>query len=128
MTLASFSTLSLKLRFLLRAWRKRCPFCGDGFLYGEDGEIISTCKHCQSQLNVDAGESWFFLLLLDRALFIFPLIVLVYFEVHRFSLGLFLFLAATIFFLLFKTTKNRNALAFAAMRIQGCPSCKTIQK
>jgi len=37
------------------------------------------CELCNINFNEENGDNWFFLLIIDRALFIFPIIVAYYF-------------------------------------------------
>ena len=51
------------------------------------------CNNYGIDLIENNGDNWFFLLIVDRALFIFPIVVAFYFEIHPkmiISLSLFL--------------------------------------
>ena len=56
-------------------------------------KMNKACNNCGIDLIENNGDNWFFLLIVDRALFIFPIVVALYFEVHPkmiISLSLFL--------------------------------------
>lgn len=71
----------------LRAWataigygaRGRCPRCGDAPLFERWNRVRPRCTACGLRYLLNQGDPWVFLLVLDRAVFIFPPIVVIYF-------------------------------------------------
>lgn len=80
-----------------------CPSCHKGKIHISWSKIKEHCSHCGFRFLEDNGDNWFFLLIIDRALFIFPIIIGYYFEISPKTLMLlsifllFFFLAATPF-------------------------------
>ena len=66
-------TPSLKT-LLVRGWRKRCPRCGEGRLFRRFNILHKSCSVCGLQYLEDQGALFGYLFLIDRALFLFPLI------------------------------------------------------
>ena len=56
-----------------------CPNCKNGEIFKTRFKINHECKSCEVNFIEDNGDNWFFLLIIDRALFIFPIIVAYYF-------------------------------------------------
>lgn len=72
-----------KLRTVLaRGWRRRCPRCGVGPIYQRWITLHDTCSHCGLRYLQDQGDLWGWLVAIDRALFILPLIVMIYFRIY----------------------------------------------
>src|SRR5687767_6424534 len=71
------------LRTLLaRGARKRCPQCGEGPLFRYYNVLHERCSVCGLKYLEDEGALFGYLFLLDRALFLFPLIAMIYFRLH----------------------------------------------
>jgi len=70
-------------RLWMRAIRfgaaRRCPRCGRGELFERWNHVRPECAACGLRYLLNHGDPWVFLLVLDRAVFIFPPIVLIYF-------------------------------------------------
>jgi len=82
---------------LARGWRRKCPRCGDGALFVKRLRLHKSCPACGLEYLHNQGDLWGYLLLLDRALFIFPLIVVVYFRVYNpYSLWFYGFVTALV--------------------------------
>ena len=94
-------------------WRRRCPHCGRGPLFERWLTMRDRCAVCQLRFLPNQGDAWGFLLLIDRACFIFPVIVALYFRLHAASLLLFSGFAAATLFLLIYTTPHRQGLCVA---------------
>lgn len=62
--------------------RRRCPHCGEGPIYRGWVKLHDRCNHCGLQFLSDQGDLWVYLVAVDRALFILPLIVLIYFRLY----------------------------------------------
>ena len=56
-----------------------CPNCKTGKIFRTRFKMNHECESCNVNFNEDNGDNWFFLLIIDRALFIFPIIVAYYF-------------------------------------------------
>jgi len=57
----------------------RCPNCGVGKLFLSWSKMNDRCSDCGIWFIERQGDHWFFLLFIDRGLFIFPIIVGYYF-------------------------------------------------
>lgn len=69
------------------------------------------CSNCGLLLLPDQGNLWAYPLALDRALFIFPLIVMIYLRLHVPAITWFSFFAALVFILEVGTLPQRNGMA-----------------
>jgi len=67
------------LRALRFGATRRCPRCGRGELFERWNRVRPTCSECGLRYLLNQGDPWVFLLVLDRAVFIFPPIVIIYF-------------------------------------------------
>ena len=65
---------------LARGWRKRCPHCGRGELFVKGVRLRERCEVCGIRFLRNQGDHWAFLLIVDRAAFILPLIAIIYFD------------------------------------------------
>ena len=74
-------TPSLKT-LLARGWRKRCPRCGEGRLFRRFNILHERCSVCGLQYLEEQGALFGYLFLIDRALFLSPLIVMIYFRLY----------------------------------------------
>ena len=73
-------------------------------------KMRNRCDSCKLQFFEDNGDNWFFLLIIDRALFIFPIIVAYYFD----SGPMFIVMLSLILLVLFIIfTPMRLGLSFA---------------
>lgn len=73
---------SLPLRTLLaRGWRKRCPRCGEGRLFKRLNVMHERCAVCGLRFLEDQGDLFGYLFVLDRVLFLVPLIGMVFLRV-----------------------------------------------
>ena len=45
-------------------------------------KMTKACNNCGIDLIENNGDNWFFLLIIDRALFIFPIVGAFYFQIH----------------------------------------------
>ena len=102
-----------KREALLRGLSKRCPHCGDGPLFAKRAALHSHCSACRLKFQLNSGDSWAFLIFVDRAVLIFPIVAALYFGL--FEIGILTFLAFTVsltgFFVL--TTPNRYGFCVA---------------
>ena len=103
-----------KLSALLwRGWRKKCPQCGDGGLYARWMKVRERCPVCGLVYLPNQGDLWGALVFLDRALFLIPFIVLVYFRLWHPNGIAFYVLSGGMLFLLIFTLPQRNGVALA---------------
>jgi uncharacterized protein (DUF983 family) len=62
-----------------RGIARRCPRCGQGKIFKRWVTLHDNCSACGLQYLRDQGDLWGYLLFVDRAMFIFPLVVMFYF-------------------------------------------------
>jgi uncharacterized protein (DUF983 family) len=67
---------------LARGARGRCPRCGHGALFVRWIKLHDQCAVCGLRYLANQGDLWGYLLFADRALFIFPIIVVLYFRLY----------------------------------------------
>ena len=73
-----------KLRTVLaRGMRRRCPQCGQGKVFKGWLKLHDRCDVCGLQFLNNQGDLWAYLVAVDRALFIFPLIIMIYFRLYN---------------------------------------------
>lgn len=99
-------------RAIARGWRRRCPHCGRGALFGEWGRHLHTCSSCGLVFERNPGDTWFFTIAFDR-LPIGVMVAFIYFGVatSRPLLGVLLFVALT--GILIWTSPNRWGVGIA---------------
>lgn len=98
---------------LWRGLRKRCPHCGRGPLFRGGIKLRDRCSECAIKLVRDQGDPYGFFVFLDRALFIFPIVVVGYFRLLGVNLvALTLFVAVDVL-LLIVTTPHRFGFCVA---------------
>lgn len=101
-----------RLRTLVfRGLMKTCPRCGGGPLFERWTRVRDRCPACDLQYLEDRGDPWAFLVLIDRGAFIFPIVVALYFGLHRTSFPLFLAFALGLGALFIYTTPNRYGVS-----------------
>jgi uncharacterized protein (DUF983 family) len=99
--------LSLALR---RGPRRRCPACGRGAVFQRWLTMHDRCSHCGLQYLRNQGDLWAYVLVVDRALFILPLVAMLYFRLYNpYSIWFILFAVALVGSL-FSTMPHRNAM------------------
>lgn len=104
----------LPLRTLLaRGFRKKCPRCGKGALFCGWNRLNDRCPVCDFKYLENEGDLWGYLLIVDRALFLFPIIVLLYFRLSNPNSGWFYLIGGTLVFLLVYTLPHRNGMNLA---------------
>lgn len=102
------------LRTLLRrGWRKKCPQCGQGDLYQRWLRLKDRCPVCGLQYLADQGDLMGPLMLLDRVLFIVPIVVFFFLKGWHPSLGAFAVFCGIMLFLFVYTVPNRNGVSVA---------------
>jgi len=100
-------------RFLARGFAKRCPRCGRGPLFVRGTRMRERCPDCDLLYLEDRGDPWAFLMIIDRVAFIFPLVVALYFGLHRASLASFIAFGTALGTLFVATTPNRYGISVA---------------
>ena len=102
------------LRTLLaRGWCKRCPRCGEGRLFRRYNILYERCSICGLQYLEEQGALFGYLFLIDRALFLAPLIVMIYFRLYVPGAGLFYASFVVLIFALFYTLPQRSGVGVA---------------
>ena len=102
---------SPKLKTVLaRGARRRCPRCGKGPIYKRWLTMHESCSACGIKYLENQGDLWGVLLALDRALFILPVIVMIYFRLYNPGSIWFIVFIATVFFGFIFTTPHRNGM------------------
>jgi uncharacterized protein (DUF983 family) len=98
---------------LARGWRRRCPHCGQGKIYKGWLEMNDRCPACDFKYLADQGDLWVYLVIIDRAVFLFPLVILIYFRLNNPDSVWFYGSSAAILFLLLYTFPHRNGVGLA---------------
>ena len=96
---------------LARGMRRKCPRCGQGALFKRWIALHERCAVCGLQYLRNQGDLWGYLLLVDRALFVFPLIVLIYFRLYNPYSVWFYVLAGALVAGLIVTLPHRNGMS-----------------
>jgi len=101
-----------RLRTVLwRGLRRRCPQCGRGLVFKGWIKMHDRCSACGLQYLPDQGDLWAYLVAIDRALFVFPLIVMIYFRLYVPDIRWFYTVAAGLLVLFVGTLPHRNGMA-----------------
>ena len=98
---------------MARGARKKCPRCGEGPLFRRYNIMHEHCSVCDLKYLEDQGALFGTLFLVDRALFIFPLIVMIYFRSYVRNAIWFYLLCAMMMFLVIYTLPQRSGMALA---------------
>jgi uncharacterized protein (DUF983 family) len=105
-------TPSLKT-LLSRGWRKRCPRCGEGRLFRRYNILHERCSVCGLKYLEEQGALFGYLFLIDRALFLLPLIAMIYFRLYVPNPTWFYASFAVLIFALFYTLPQRSGVGVA---------------
>jgi len=76
-------------------------------------EMYDRCPVCDFKYLADQGDLWAYLVIIDRAAFLFPLVVLIYFRLNNPETIWFYASSATVLFLLIYTFPHRNGVGLA---------------
>ena len=95
---------------IFKAINGRCPKCSQLTLFASRFKINDTCRNCGLVFQDNNDGTWFFLLMIDRALFIFPLVVLMYLGTNPI---LIIFIGVILIFLLIAATPVRMGISVA---------------
>jgi hypothetical protein len=71
------------------------------------------CSNCDLKYLEDRGDPWAFLMVIDRVAFIFPLVVGLFFGLHRVSLTAFIVCGVLLGVLFLWTAPNRYGVSVA---------------
>ena len=96
---------------LARGARRRCPHCGKGRIFKGWLKLHERCEVCGLQLLNNQGDLWAYLVAVDRALFIFPLIIMIYFRIYNpYSIWYYVFCGLLLIGFFF-TLPHRNGMS-----------------
>lgn len=96
-----------------RGLRQKCPQCGEGSLFKRWSKLHDHCPVCGLKYLENQGDLWGYLLFVDRALFIFPLIVMIYFRLYVPNLMWFFVITGVLMFALVYTLPHRTGVSLA---------------
>jgi len=103
-----------RLKTLLwRGWRKKCPQCGQGPLFQRWNRLHEHCPVCGLKYLENEGDLWGYILFADRALFILPLIVMIYFRLYNPNSPWFFVFGGGLLFGLIYTLPHRTGMSLA---------------
>lgn len=103
-----------RLRTVLwHGMRRRCPQCGEGALYKGWTSLHERCPSCDLKYLADEGDLWVYLVAVDRALFIFPLIIIIYFRLNNPGSVWFWGFCVTVLLLFVYTLPHRNGMGLS---------------
>ena len=68
---------------LWRGVRRRCPQCGQGPVFRHWLAMHDHCAVCNLHYLPDQGDLWAYVVAVDRALFILPLIAMIFFRLYN---------------------------------------------
>ena len=92
----------------------KCPQCGRGELFRRFNILHERCADCGLKYLDEQGALFGYLFLVDRGLFLFPLIVMIYFRLYiPHAAWLFYLSAAALLFALFYTLPRRTGVSVA---------------
>jgi len=69
------------------------------------------CDRCDLKYLANEGDLWAYLILIDRALFLFPLVVMIYFRLNNPDSIWTWIIAGALFLLFLYTLPHRNAIS-----------------
>jgi len=100
-----------KLKTVLwHGMHRKCPKCGQGPVYKAFFRMHDACSSCGMKFMHDQGDLWMYIIVVDRVLFIFPLIVMLYFKLYNPYSVWFVIFAVALIGSLFYTVPHRNAM------------------
>src|ERR1051325_3112072 len=98
---------------MARGARKRCPRCGEGPLFKRFNIMHERCSVCGLKYLEEEGALLGTLFLVDRALFVFPLVVMIYFRSYVPNPVWFYVACAMMLFAVIYTLPQRSGMAVA---------------
>ena len=66
-------------KYIVNILKDKCPKCSKGSVFLTRFKMKEKCDICDTYFIEKNGDNWFFLLFIDRAFFIFPVVVMLYF-------------------------------------------------
>ncbi|NKB89371.1 MAG: hypothetical protein GKS06_14220 [Acidobacteria bacterium] len=106
-------TVSAWTDAIRNGWRRRCPRCGKAPLFKRWNQVRDNCSECRLTYLLNQGDPWVFLLFLDRGVFIFPPIIVVYFGLLPESVAGIVMVFGALGALLIYTTPHRYGVCVA---------------
>ena len=77
-----FNNIILLIKYVAREIFGKCPNCSRKKIFLTRFKMKKSCDYCGINFIENNGDNWFFLLIIDRTLFIFPIVVAFYFEMN----------------------------------------------
>ena len=68
---------------LARGWKRRCPQCGKGPAFRHWCKVRKECPECGLQYLENQGDVFGFIVLIDRVVFLIPLVVIFFLLPHE---------------------------------------------
>ena len=101
-----------RLRTVLwRGLRKRCPQCGQGKVFKGWIKMHDHCSECSLRFLPNQGDLTAYLVVVDRGVFIFPLIALIYIRLYKdYPVSFYLVVAVGLVAAFFATLPVRNSI------------------
>ena len=96
-----------------RGLRRRCPQCGEGPLFTRFNVLHERCRVCQLRYLPNQGDLFGYLFVLDRVLFLFPLVAMVFLRLYVPSPRWFYAACAISLFALIYTLPHRTGVSVA---------------
>ena len=94
-----------------RGLRKRCPHCGEGNVFKGWIKMHDNCSACGLRFLGNQGDLMAYLVVVDRGVFIFPLIALIYIRLYRdYSATFYVVVCVGLIVAFFATLPVRNSL------------------
>ena len=93
--------------------RKKCPQCGQGLLFKRWNKLHDNCSVCGLKYLENQGDLWGYLVFLDRALFLFPFVVVVYFKLNNPDSAWLYVVGGALGFALLYTLPHRTGMSLA---------------
>lgn len=96
-----------------RGLKKKCPHCGEGPVFVRWLEVRDRCPHCGVKYLEDQGDLMGVMILLDRLIFLVPLVTIFCLAFPHTSPKVYLPVTFVALVLLIVTLPNRNAANLA---------------
>lgn len=93
---------------------RRCPQCGEGALFKGWVKLHDNCAVCGLKYLQDQGDLWAYLVAFDRALFIFPMVIMIYFRLYIPDSSWFYVLVVALLVGFIWTLPHRNGMCLGA--------------
>ena len=99
------------ISYLKSGIRGVCPNCNKADIFVTRFKMRDNYSSCNANFIEDNGDNWFFLLIIDRTIFIFPIIVAYYFNLGP-KFIIVLSVSLLILFIIFTPIRLGISLAF----------------